>query len=130
MKWKLADISSTIYTHFTFVFIVFLQEFIILCRKLEGSDPVVGSEPAPEVTKERFFEVGIDFKNSKATNEDKKGMTFDFLADDNVDYDEGTKPISTSSGMTFNFLGNKSESEADSDEDELEAPAKTGWWSF
>lgn len=45
-------------------------------RKLEGSEPVAGSEPAPEVTKERFFEVDVDFsKPEEATASSVKSKT-------------------------------------------------------
>ncbi|XP_067936289.1 nucleolar protein 8-like isoform X2 [Watersipora subatra] len=69
-------------------------------KKKEGTDPVVGNEPAPEITKERFFEVDIDFTKNKGEYEDgSKGMTFDFLGDENTADSEAER--------TSNSLGKK-----------------------
>ena len=82
---------------------------------------MVGSEPAPEVTKERFFEVGIDFNSTKAAkDDDTNAMTFDFLNDT----EEGSK---ASSGMKFNFLADVSGDDS-KDGDVQPLAASAGQW--
>lgn len=56
-------------------------------RKLEGVDPVVGSELAPEIDSSRFFEVSADLKNSVTGvgQTESKGVTFGFLPDETTE---------------------------------------------
>lgn len=87
-------------------------------RKREGTDPVVGSEPAPEVSKDRFFEVAIDFNGSKTQDSSTgNGMTFGFV-DEEEDERVRTESTKSSSGMTFNFLGDKSDNSSSDATDE------------
>ncbi|KAF6038324.1 NOL8 [Bugula neritina] len=56
-------------------------------KKLEGVDPVVGSELAPEIDSSRFFEVSADLKNSVTGvgQTESKGVTFGFLPDETTE---------------------------------------------
>lgn len=38
---------------------------VCVTRKMEGVEPVVGSDPAPTVSSEQFYDVAIDFKSSQ-----------------------------------------------------------------
>lgn len=74
---------------------------------------MVGSEPAPEVDKDRFFEVAIDFTASKSGEKGvaSQGMTFDFMDDQPVDVSQ-PQQVATAGPMKFDFLKDSADVES------------------